>query len=272
MNKKRGIIAGMSNELIKSIIGVSVFPCIISAFADEVPSDDDNSGEDVTPRTPAINYEDLIAKARREEKEKQYKALEKLKTQISTMTEQHNKDLLRIGELENQVKAAEEKLTKAKSGDSEEVTALKGEITTLKGEKEALEKKVAEYEKQPVVKREDIEAELRKQFEAEYEVKTYKVTKLAEFKDQILVPELVIGDTKEDIDASIQSALERSAEIRKSLGITDDGKSSKKRTPKTPANPSVSKIQDTDVSLERLATMDVRSPEYAELRKQLGLR
>ena len=270
MNKKRGIIAGMSSELIKSIIGM-FFSCIV-AFADEVPTGGSNSSEGDTPKpTPTINYEDLIAKARKEEKEKQYKAIEKLKTQVSTMTEQHNTDLLRIGELEKQVKTAEEKLTNANKGDSEEVTTLKAEIKTLKGEKETLEKKVSDYEKQPIVKREDIEAELRTQLEAEYEVKTYKVTKLAELKDQILVPELVMGDTKEAIDASIKSALDRSAEIRKSLGITDDGKSSKKRTPKTPANPSVSKIQDTDVSLERLATMDVRSPEYAELRKQLGL-
>ena len=270
MIKKRGIIAGMSSELIKSIIGMLVFPCTISAFAEEASADDSNSGDGDTPK-PTINYEDLIAKARKEEKEKQYKAIEKLKTQVSALTEQHNTDLLRIGELEKQVKTAEEKLTNANKGDSEEVVTLKAEIKTLKGEKETLEKRVSEYEKQPVVKREDIEAELRTQLEAEYEVKTYKVTKLAELKDKILVPELVIGDTKEAIDASIKSALDRSAEIRKSLGITEDTPKPNKRTPKTPANPSVSKIQDTDVSLERLATMDVRSPEYAELRKQLGL-
>ena len=50
-----------------------------------------------------------------------------------------------------------------------------------------------------------------------------------------------------------------------------NAKTKKKTTPKTPANPSSSSVQDKDISLERLATMDVRSPEYAELRKQLGL-
>ena len=94
---------------------------------------------------------------------------------------------------------------------------------------------------------------------------------MAELKDDILVPELVMGTTKEEIDASIQSALDRSAEIKKNLGISTDKKQTK-RTPKSPANPSVSSVQDNEVSLERLATMDVRSKEYAELRKQLGLR
>ena len=115
------------------------------------------------------------------------------------------------------------------------------------------------------------EAEVRAELEKEYEVKTYKVEKMAEYKDDILVPELVMGTTKEEIDASIQSALERSKQIRESLGISDGTKPKKKTTPKTPANPSSSSVQDKDISLERLATMDVRSPEYAELRKQLGL-
>ena len=91
-----------------------------------------------------------------------------------------------------------------------------------------------------------------------------------ELKDDILVPELVMGSTKEEIDASIQSALERSAKIKESLGITKDGK--QKRTPKTPSNPSVSGIQDKEISLEYLASLDVSSPEYAKVRKQLGLK
>lgn len=261
MRKNCGIIAGMSNEAIKKIIEAMS----LRAFADE-----GGEGETTPVVTPTINYEDLIAKARKEEKEKQYKTIDKLKTQVNTLTEQHNNDLLKIADLEKQLKEANDKLTTAGNGDSEEVKTLKGTIKTLEKEKEDLDKKVKDYEAKKPVNREEVEAEVRAQLETEYEVKTYKATKMAELKDDILVPELVFGNTKEEIDASIQSALTRSAEIKKSLGLSDNKPS--KRTPKSPANPSVSGVQDTQVSLERLATMDVRSPEYTQLRKQLGLR
>jgi len=263
MNIKCGNNVGMSSELIKKLIIGMLF---IHAFADETSTEGD---KDVPTETPTINYEDLIAKARKEEKSKQYGVIEKLKAQVNSLTTQHNDDLIKIAGLEKQFEDAKEKLTKAKDGDSDDIKVFKEEIKTLRGEKETLEKEVADYKSKPPIKREDIEAEVRKELEAEYEVKTYKVTKLAELKDQILVPELVMGDTKEAIDASVKLALERSAEIRKSLGVSDK---SNKRTPKTPANPSISNIQDTEISIERLATMDVRSPEYAEIRKQLGLR
>lgn len=270
MRKNRGIIAGMSNEAIKKVIEA----ISLRAFADEGADPDDNSGADGgegAKTTPTINYEDLIAKARKEEKEKQYKTIEKLKGQNATLTEQHNNDLLVKADLEKQLKEANDKLTTAGSGDSEEVKTLKETIKTLEKDKADLDKKVKDYEANKPVSREEVEAEVRAELEAEYEVKTYKATKMAELKDDILVPELVMGTTKEEIDASIQSALDRSAEIKKNLGISTDKKQTK-RTPKSPANPSVSSVQDSEVSLERLATMDVRSKEYAELRKQLGLR
>ena len=270
MRKNRGIIAGMSNEAIKKVIEA----ISLRAFADEGADPDDNSGADGgegAKTTPTINYEDLIAKARKEEKEKQYKTIEKLKGQIATLTEQHNNDLLVKADLEKKLKEAKDKLTTAGRGDSEEVKTLKETIKTLEKDKADLDKKVKDYEANKPVSREEVEAEVRAELEAEYEVKTYKATKMAELKDDILVPELVMGTTKEEIDASIQSALDRSAEIKKNLGISTDKKQTK-RTPKSPANPSVSSVQDSEVSLERLATMDVRSKEYAELRKQLGLR
>lgn len=268
MRKNCGIIAGMSNEKIKHLIEA----ISLKAFADEGGSGDDpedNTGGDGGVKTPTINYEDLIAKARKEEKEKQYKTIEKLKGQVATLTEQHNNDLLVKADLEKQLKEAKDKLTKAGGDDSEAVKTLKQEVADLEKAKKDLEDKVSKFESQKPVNREEVEAEVRAELEKEYEVKTYKVEKMAEYKDDILVPELVMGTTKEEIDASIQSVLERSKQIRESLGIS--GGTKKKTTPKTPANPSSSSVQDKDISLERLATMDVRSPEYAELRKQLGL-
>ena len=262
MHKNRGFIVGLSNEAIKKIIEHQFF---LTAFAEE-GSEEGDGGEE-SPK-PTINYEDLIAKARKEEKEKQYKVIERLKTQVNTLTEQHNSDLLKIGELEQKLIEAQQKLTTIGTGDSEEVKTLKEQIKTLNDEKSALEQKVKDSESNPPVSREEVEAEVRKELEAEYEVKTYKATKLAELKDEILVPELVFGDTKEEIDESITKALERSAEIKKSLGIT--GK--QKRTPKSPSNPKVDRVQDTELSIDYIASLDVSSPEYLEVRKQLGLR
>lgn len=262
MHKNRGFIVGLSNEAIKKIIEHQFF---LKAFAEE--GSEEGDGGDESPK-PTINYEDLIAKARKEEKEKQYKVIERLKTQVNSLTEQHNSDLLKIGELEQKLTEAQQKLTTIGTGDSEEVKTLKEQIKTLTDEKSALEQKVKDSESNPPVSREEVEAEVRRELEAEYEVKTYKATKLAELKDEILVPELVFGDTKEAIDESITKALERSAEIKKSLGIT--GK--QKRTPKSPSNPKVDRIQDTELSLDYIASLDVSSPEYLEVRKQLGLR
>lgn len=267
MRKNCGIVVGMSNEVIKNIIG----KISLRAFAEEgnpTPNETHEGEGEGGKTTPTINYEDLIAKARKEEKEKQYKTIEKLKTQVNTLTEQHNTDLLKVADLEGKLNTANEKLTKAGSGDSEEVKTLKDTIKTLEKEKKDLEDKVKKFEESKPVSREEVETQVRAELEAEYEVKTYKATKMAELKDDLLVPELVMGTTKEEIDASIQSALARSEEIKKNLGI----QKSQKRTPKSTSNPSISTVQDNEVSLERLATMDVRSTEYAELRKQLGLR
>lgn len=270
MKKCRGKIAEASREAIRMIVDALT----LKVLAEENPDNDggDKGGEEdnTSSKSPTINYEDLIAKARKEEKEKQYKTIEKLKGQVNAMTEQHNNDLLRIADLEKKVTEAETKLTTAGSGDSETVKTLKSELETVKGEKKALEEKVTALENNKPANREEIEAEVRAELEKEYEVKTYKATKLAELKDEILVPELVMGDTTEEIDKSIEAAINRSKEIKKSLGISSD--KAQKRTPKAPSNPSTGAFQDEASLLEKLATMDVRSKEYAELRKQLGLR
>ena len=113
MIKKSGIIVGpMTKEaIVKRLFG----GLTLKAFAEENPTNDEGGdGGDGTPakKQPTINYEDLIAKARKEEKDKQYKTIEKLKGQIDTLTQQHNDDLLAKADLEKQLKDAQEKLKK----------------------------------------------------------------------------------------------------------------------------------------------------------------
>lgn len=282
MKKYRGINVEHSGVTIRRLIELVT----LKAFADGGEDTKGEAGDGEDTKDEPVNYEDLIAKARKEEKDKLYKEKKKLKEQIDTLTEQHNTDLLKIAALEKEKKAAEDKLTKAGAGDSEELKTLKAEVETLKSDKATLEKKVQDLEKNKPVSREEVEKEVRAELEKEFEVRTYKAEKMVELKDQILVPELVGGDTKEDVDKSIQAALERSKAIRKQLGLpepdgdtSDDGKDKggnpkppAKRTPKTPANPKVGLGGGKEISLEYLASLDVGSKEYAEVRKQLGLR
>lgn len=250
MRTNRGIAVEKSFGIIKTIVDRFSF----KVFADEIPDDGKEKGGE---NKPTINYEDLIAKARKEEKDKQYSTIEKLKGQVSALTEQHNNDLLKVAELESKLSG---------KSDSTELSSLRSELDKVRSENTELKGKI---ENSKPVDRSEVEKQVRAELEAEYEVKTYKATKLAELKDEILVPELVGGSTKEEIDASINAALERSKEIKTKLGVTGG---QKKTTRTRTGNPSVGGVQDNTVDIDRLATMDVRSKEYAELRRQLGLR
>ena len=266
MRKYRdSIVKTKSATIVKRPFGV------ISAFADE-PSEGGSDNNSTPPEeggapAPTINYEDLISKARKEEKDKQYKTIEKLKSEKETLIKQHNDDLLKIAESEKTIEELKQKIASAGSNDSEAVKTLKDEILNLNKEKSDLENKLKEFEGTEIINRDDIVKEVRAELDAEYELKSYKLEQMNAHKDDILVPELVMGDTKEEIDKSIKAAIARSEEIKKSLAPTQNF-----GTPKSPSNPSVSKVQDSKYSLEYLANLSPSSPEYAEVRKQLGLR
>ena len=274
---KRGIIeeTNCSNvnvkEIFKDFFSSVSRSLVLNVHADEEGGDEPKEGDE-PKNTHTINYEDLISKARKEEKDKQYKTIEKLKGQIETLTKQHNEDLLKVGQLEEDLKTANSKLQTAGQGDSEEIKTLKNEIKNLQEDKKGLEAQLENIYNDTVT-REELENEIRTELEAEYTTKTYRAEKMAELKDEILVPELVIGNTVEEIDASIEVALEKSKSIREKLGIVEgQPKSPQGRTPKTPSNPSMSRVQDSQFSMEYIAGLDVSSPEYAEFRKQMGLR
>lgn len=252
MFKYSGSIIGKNKKaFINKIFGLLFF----NVYAEEEDNDDIGSNAAVvdTSSNSVINYEELIAKARKEEKEKMYKKLQKLKEENNTLINQHNKDLLRIGELESKINLSS----------TQNVDELNTIIKSLTTERDDLSNKLLECDKNLKEK----EDEIRNKVKEEYEIKLYLSTKLLENKDTILVPELVQGNTKEDIDASIEKAKERSEEIKKSLGMNRTY-----RTPKTSSNPSIEGIQSKQFDLSTLATMDVSSPEYRELRKQLGLK
>lgn len=282
---KYGIIAGHNATLSMARVYLPVFRLLgFRAYADEQPigtgeggGDDSGNGTSGTVGTgSSLNYEDLIQKARKEEKDKQYKVIEKLRTELRTMTNNNNSNLIRIGELDEEVKSLNAKLTSAGSGDSEAVKTLKKELETSNAELEKVrgELKTA---KDSFVDESELRKKIEDEVRAEYEVKNYRLEVLAKNTD-VLVPELVTGTTKEEIDNSLKVAKTRSEEIRSQFSPqTPQGQNNMSgnsifagRMPAV-SSPNVQSSL-ASVSMQDLAKLDPASPEYAEMRRKLGLR
>lgn len=231
-------------------------------------------GEKDEPQGSSISFEDLVSKARNEEKRKQYKRIEGLDKQVKDLREKNNSLMLKVGDLEQKLDEANNKLVESKSGDSEEVKTLKSEISRITEELEKANAELQKFKDTPPVNREEVEKEVRAELEKEYEIKAYRAEKIAPYADDpTVMVELVTGDTKEDIDATLEAALKRSADIKKSLGLKNDNTPDNRRTPKNPSNPAVQAtggIGSEDM-LQELLQYDPSSKEYAELRSKLGL-
>lgn len=234
----------------------------LTVFADEQKLDNDESNNTSTP-TPTqstINFEDLIAKARKEEKEKLYPQINSLKEEVAKITEKYNKALLTIEELKEDKEKLEKTITELKNASNksndEKIVELNKEIEKLQKEIERLN-----AEKNSVNPQE-IEEKIRN----EYEVKLYreKVLREAVENNVGLIPELVTGTTKEEIDNSLEVSKKRYEEIVGKVASTNFNI--------PPVNTNVSKISSKEFSMEDLIKLDPKSPEYKELRKKLGLK
>lgn len=221
---------------------------------------DEPTGEPVQepvqePKVQTINYEDLIANARKQEKEKLYPQIKKLEDEKNSLISKNNEALLTLGEKENEIQSLKAQIkdiqNNSTKGESETITTLRAEVENLKAENKKLNDNL--------VSRDDLEKEIR----SEYEVKLYREQKLREVGDNV-IPELVHGTTKEEIDNSIKVAQDRYNEITsKVLGniqapINNGGVSST--------------FKASDLKVEDLVNLDARSPEYAQLRAKLGLK
>lgn len=206
------------------------------------------------PTPSPVNFEDLISKARNEEKAKLYPKIKKLEEEKNVLVEDKNTLMLKVGQLETDIDTYKKQLESTGKSEDEVVKGLKKTITSL-------EKKLAEIESN-TVDVSTLEQEIRTQVEAEYDVKMYRLEKVGELKDNLL-PELVMGTTREEIDNSIEQSKARFEEIRNRVlgGVSIP-----------PVNTSSSKFTSRDFSIEDFAKLDPRSTEYAEMRKKLGLK
>lgn len=239
---------------------------LLNAFAEGESTPEDTSSkadeptEDDTPTTPRVNYEDLIAKARKEEKDKLYPKIDSLTKEKDALVEKHNNALLKIGTLEEEITSLKEKLTKEGKDDSEIVKELKAQLEKANKDLEGIQS--------TLVDENTIRESVRQELEAEYEVKLYREQKLREVGNEI-IPELVTGLTKEEIDATLEASKTRYNEI---VGRVTPTQPTNSMGNIPASNPNSARINNQDINISDLAKLDPRSPEYAEVRAKLGLK
>ena len=228
--------------------------------------------EPVPPQqTQTVSYEQLIARARQEEKDKLYPQLQAEKDKVKELIQKNNELLVKMGSLQNEYDVVKAQLDDLKNNKGVNENA---EITALKAELEKVKKEYKEFKAGTVD-----EATLRQQVEAEvkqqYEVEMYKVEKLNsdEFKGQI-IPELVSGDTKEAIDESLAKSKARYEEL---IGVNRNQQQQPQQgqqlgaVPTMPVgNPNTQSFISATISAEEIQRM---TPEqWAEYRTKLGLK
>lgn len=261
---KCGIIAKQSTDLSKQrglLKGL-----LLRAFADE--GDTNTNKNEGNEGTPQINFETLIANARKEEKEKLYPRIKKLEDENKALIQTNNDNLMKLAQAQKELDDL-----KANNGESQKIKDLETQLANAQAEITTLKETTPK------------EDEIRARIEAEYEVKLYRTTKLNENSDKILAvfADEVKGNSKEEIDASFEKAVEKTVQTKKQLGLVDDEgnpiekpnnkldkKESKKKNTPPVANPSTE--EDDKFDLDYIQNLDPRSPEYAEFRKKMGLR
>lgn len=199
-----------------------------------------------------INYEDLITRARKEEKSKLYPKISQLEKDNESLVQKNNTNLITIEEKEQKIKELEEQIKSSNQNDSEQVKDLKKIIKDLENKIKDLEDSKIDVE--------DIEKTIKEQ----YDIKLYRLEKIHDEGNNI-IPELVTGTTKEEIDASITASKARFSEIQENILKTN-----KVTIPNV--NIDTSKLNTKEISMEELSKMNVASPEYKEMRAKLGLK
>ena len=224
------------------------------------------------PQPQPVSYEQLIARARQEEKDKLYPQLKAEKDKVAELTSKNNDLLVQVGTLKNENDVMKAQIEDLKNNKGANENA---EITRLKEELNKVQKEYKEF-KAGVVD----EATLRQQVEAEvkqqYEVEMYKVEKLNsdEFKGQI-IPELVSGDTKEAIDESLAKSKARYEEL---IGVNKNQQQQQAQqgqqlgaVPTMPVgNPNTQSFISATISAEEIQRMT--PAQWAEYRTKLGLK
>lgn len=224
--------------------------------------------EPVVLPNPQVNYEDLIARARKEEKDKLYPQIKDLQGKLGAMTKLNNDNLLKVAALEKQLADIQNNKSEDK-----EVENLKTELNTLKTEYENYKKSAPDETA--------LREQIKKELDAEYAVKQYRLEKLSSesVKADVLPVffEEIKGNTEEDIDKAIALAAEKTKQVREQLGVT--APATQTAAPEREVAPRSVIPNDplkngfgSGTDLNYVANLPADSPEYAEWRKKMGLK
>jgi hypothetical protein len=211
-----------------------------------------------TPKNSSKFYtEDDLAKVRSQEKEKLYPQIEKLKEELDSLKKDREAEALRV---------AEEEAKKA----TLEQEALEADMDV----RQLLQKKEADWQEQLERERQERERafallERERNFA---DLQSYRQNRLDEERETI-IPELldlVSGNTKEEVDSSIEGLKERSARILESAQSAMQN-ARKEMTGTRITSPSAGPLETNSeqrtLTAEEISAMPMN--EYAKYRQRL---
>ena len=145
-------------------------------FAEEQDPDGSTNPVPDSSQTAPVNFEQLIAKAREEEKNKLYPTIDKLKNENSTYVQTHNEDLIAIATRDKEIERLNNEIKTLQSQiDGKESEALK----TLKKELKAAQDEVQTL-KDSAPNVEELRENIRAEIKSEYDLKFYREKKIQE--------------------------------------------------------------------------------------------
>lgn len=208
--------------------------------------------------TPTANYEKLIEQAIKEERAKLYPEIERLKSELTAKQSSLNELAVSLNNKDGEIATLKKSLENAKAHEANSKELAKAQAT------------IKELEDKLVTANSKIN-----QVELDY----YKKSKLRDFEGQI-IPDLVYGTTKEEIDASIENSKKRYEEILASALKNNTPQ------PKTNVNqalfnggvvnPSTTPFNRGGMSAQDISAINLRTPEgrrqFEELKKQMNMR
>lgn len=188
--------------------------------------------------------DELLNKVRREEKDKLYKSIEKTKTEAKSIQAERDQVL-------DDLKLAKDKLSTLQDSNMSDIEKVNKQIELIVEQNELLKKQLEAVSQQ---------AEQRVR---QSEVKTYRQKQID--KSGLLFPEMVSGDTPEEIDASIELLLDREKSVRSQL--EDKLRSERAQDIPRPMSPEMS--QPNVASSDRYRVSKMSRDEYSAYRQKL---
>lgn len=220
-----------------------------------------------TPQMGKFFTEEDIQKARQQEKDKLYGDLNKLKSQLDTLTQEREERLKAEQEARE---AAEREAEEARRANQDARTFAEEEAARIR---EEYNRQISElrnsYEQDKIIAQKELEFQ---------KLQSYIQSRAIQEQDNI-APELIdmiSGSNEQEVEQSIAILKEKSAAIAQSAQAHFQGQRAGMRGVSVTGYAPVDPIMENNpgyksYSLEELQAMPVGSPEYRELRQKLGI-